>query len=87
MLVDEESSKEQSVVHTPLTLKVGTHKRQFELLCIVTNSYYFLTLLLVRERRFQRTKEHDIWIPYAKVMKCQSFQFGRCFKIISYIVT
>jgi len=33
---------------------------------------FSLIFLLASERRFQRTKEHGIWIPYAKVMKEQS---------------
>jgi len=38
--------------------------------------------LLANESWFQRTKERDIWILFAKVVKGQSF-FGRGFKIVS----
>jgi len=40
--------------------------------------------LLARERRFQRTKEHGIWIPCAKVRKGQII-FGKCSIIVSSI--
>jgi len=57
------------------------------LFAIVPKYYYWsgqisLIFLLASERRFQHTKERQIWILYAKVMKGESF-FDRCSKIIS----
>jgi len=50
------------------------------LVAIIKLIQFSLIFLLLSKRRFQCTKEDNIWIPYAKVMKGQNF-WGRGSKI------
>jgi len=66
-----------------------TQKRHFVYSCKVNiiRLVKFSYFLLANERRFQRTKDCDIWIPFAKVMKGQFFLIDALKSFIQHMCT